>query len=74
MLKTNKEKKAEVFTILCNHKKVTVEGVKSITNFEDKFIEESLNSFVDEKLATKGNHAKYWKIKKMHKQTKLFKS
>jgi hypothetical protein len=73
MPKTDREKKAEVFTILCNHKKVSVEGVKSITNFENKFIEESLNSFVDEKLATKGKYAKYWKIKKMHKQTKLFK-
>lgn len=72
MLKTNKEKKAEVFTILCNHKKVTVEGVKSITNFENKFIEDSLNSFIEEGLVTKGKCAKYWKIKKMYKRIKLF--
>jgi hypothetical protein len=39
MPKTDNEKKAEVFTILRNHKKVSVDGVKSITNFEDKFIE-----------------------------------
>lgn len=72
MQKTDNEKKAEVFTILCNHKKVSVEGVKSITNFEDKFIEESLNSFIEEGLAYKGKYAKYWKIKKMYKRIKLF--
>jgi predicted transcriptional regulator len=72
MPKTDKEKKAEVFTILCNHKKVSVEGVKSITNFEDEFIKESLNSFIEEGLASKGKYAKYWKIKKMYKQIKFF--
>jgi hypothetical protein len=72
MPKTDREKKAEVFTILCNHKKVSVEGVKSITNFEDKFIEESLHSFIQEGLASKGKYAKYWKIKKMYKQVKFF--
>ena len=72
MLKTDKEKKEEVFIILCNHKNVSVQGVKSITNFENKFIEESLNSFIEEGLASKGEYAKYWKIKKMFKQEKLF--
>jgi predicted transcriptional regulator len=72
MQKTDNEKKAEVFTILCNHKKVSVEGVKSITNFEDKVIEESLNSFIEDGLASTGKYAKYWKIKKMYKQIKFF--
>jgi hypothetical protein len=72
MLKTDKIKKDEVFTILCNHKKVTVESVKSVTNFEDKFIEDCLNLFIGEGLATKGKHAKYWKKKEMYKQGKMF--
>jgi ribosomal protein L24 len=72
MLKTDKGKKAEVFTILCNHKKVTVEGVKSITSFDDKLIEDFLNSFIEEGLASKAKYSKYWKINKMYKQRKLF--
>lgn len=72
MPKTDKEKKAEVFTILCNHKKVSVEGVKSITNFEDKFIEKCLNAFVEEGVSHKGKYAKFWRINKMYTQVKLF--
>ena len=72
MLKTDKEKKAEVFTILCNHKKVSVEVVKSITNFEDKFIEKCLNAFVEEGVSHKGKYAKFWRINKMYTQVKLF--
>lgn len=71
-MKSEKDKKSEIFTVLCNHKKVSVEGVKSITNFTSDFIEKSLNEFVEEGVATKGKRSEYWKIKPLHKQPKLW--
>jgi hypothetical protein len=72
VIKTEKEKKDEIFTILCNHKKVSVDGVKNITSFCSEFIKKSLNEFIEEGFATKGKYAGYWKVKPMHKQSKLF--
>jgi uncharacterized HAD superfamily protein len=45
---TDEEMAAQILGVVANHKKVTVDSVKSITNFSEKFIEDTLNSLVED--------------------------
>jgi hypothetical protein len=78
---TETEMKEQVLAIVCNHKRVTVQAVASITNFDGDFIEKTLDEFVSKGSLKSSNSfisdgdrisIKCWRVRKKYLAQSLF--
>lgn len=78
---SDEQKKEQIHAVVCNHKRVTVRGVCSITGFDAEFIEKTLNEFSERGTFNKrpsyvldGDtvHEECWRVRKKFLQTDIF--